>query len=176
MTKTNPTWKQLYLEVPLIRREFLDEDFLTCIPEEWWDDVVKDISAPCHCFTGFCVCETEPCENIDRRNKLEENDVRDKWGRYLGNPEFGVYSYSLEGFVPSSHGDVNSHDCEHGHTDSPIVEDLSMPSVSEGIEAWGADYLVMPDGRHGPRKFRNRRDKVRYMQITGHREKGSYLH
>jgi hypothetical protein len=71
--------------------------------------------------------------------------------------------------------DVNAHDIDHGLRDSPIVEDLGMPTVQEGREAWGADYVVLPDGRHGPKKFRSKAEKLRYMRLTGHVERGSFV-
>lgn len=73
-----------------------------------------------------------------------------------------------------SQGDPNHFDLKHGQKDSPIVEDLGLGTVEEGKVLWGKDYLVLPDGRHGPRKFRSHAEKVQYLHLTGHRERGSY--
>lgn len=51
--------------------------------------------------------------------------------------------------------------------EQPVIEDLAC---DEGREHW-PDYVRLPDGREGPRPFRNLAEKRAYMRLTGHAEK-----
>jgi len=172
-----PEWKQKWLSLPASRRDSILQDFLQRIPSDKWDIVLEDASAPA-CTDGCCLCDdpTQACETLTRRRTLEKEGLRDEWGRYMGDPMFGEKENPLEGHISSRTRDVNGFDFQHGHTNSPIVEDLSMPTAAQGIELHGSDYLVLSDGRHGPRKFRNKAEKVEYLIKTGHREKKSFTH
>ena len=176
-----PEWKKLWLKIPPLRRAILSSNFLCALPEERWADIVANACSPA-CSERSCMCFEESgvqlptCETLPRRHMLLREGLIDEWGQYKGCPGFGSNPDPLEGFTYSTHKDVNAYDYDHGEKDTPIVEDLGLPTVMEGIAHHGDKYLVLPDGRHGPQKFSSRAEKLEYLKKTGHREKRSFTH
>ena len=144
----------------MIKQLVYREDFLLEHPEEHWETIINHMSAGAMADDG----------------PLLKAGIMDKEGRYIGDPEFGLPLDLMKGSRRAFHGSAVDHEWHHGAKDSPIVENLGMPTPEEGRRIWGGDYKVLPNGSHGPskRSIARRQDKVRYLRASGHVEMGDF--
>lgn len=151
----------IWATIPAERRVLNTHRVLRYLPEAHWADIAEDWGNP---------------ENTPARQRLVAAGIRDEWGQYAGEWNFGQPPHTASGHRIAMAGGSVDQENDHGRRNCPIVLDLATPTFEEGVQTWGKDYVMLSDGSHGPTKssLGNRKSKLRYMRLTGHAENKSY--
>jgi len=167
MTKVRKAWENL--KISGWERSKIPTDIFGQFKQKFWPYVKTYLE-------GLSAWEEDKvviARYYNARDALKYNKLLDVYGNWYFSPEFGKHPLSGFTAVRRKH---EGYDHDHGVKNCPIVLDLGLPSVQQGKAIWGQNYVVLPDGSHGPLKssVASRAAKVEFLRASGQREDGDY--